>query len=170
MKYFSLIIPSFLLFLVVFCFFKKIKAYDSFAEGAAKALPLVFSIFPYLATILIMTELFSQSGLSDVVVDFISPFTSFLGIPAEITPLVLLKPFSGSGSLTVLNEIYAKYGVDSYVSRCASVVFGSSETIFYVSAVYFAEVKQKKLTKPIIISLVSTFVSIIFACFICRII
>ena len=147
MKYISLVIPITLIALVVYSVVKKIKIYDSFAVGAGKALPLIFSIFPYLVTVFIMTEMFKVSG---------------------ITPLVILKPFSGGGSLAVLSEIFEKYGVDSYISLCASAVYGSSETTFYVSAVYFSKAKEKRLKKPILISLFSTFVSTVFACFICR--
>ncbi|MBQ7642657.1 MAG: spore maturation protein [Clostridia bacterium] len=168
MKYFQLIIPVFLIFLVVYCAVKRVKPYDAFAEGAAKAIPLVKTIFPYLATMLILAEIFEKSGLSEIIVNFISPATNLIGIPSEILPLVMIKPFSGSGSLAVLGGIYEKYGADGYIARCASAVFGSSETIFYISSVYFAKVKEKRLIKPIIISLISTFISTVFACFICR--
>ena len=166
----SLVIPVLLLALFVYASVKKVKIYDEFANGVAKAFPIVLSVFPYVATVLIMTELFSASGLSDLLVKFLSPVFSFLGIPAEISPLVLLKPFSGSGSLTVLNGILAKYGADSYIGRCACAVFGSSETTFYVAAVYYSSSKNKKLTKPIIISLSSTFFATLAACLLCRII
>lgn len=168
MKYVSLVIPIALIALVVYSAIKKIKIYDSFAVGAGKALPLVFSIFPYLVTIFIMTEMFKVSGISDKLISILAPFFSFLGIPPEITPLVILKPFSGGGSLAVLSEIFEKYGVDSYISLCASAVYGSSETTFYISAVYFSKAKEKRLKKPILISLFSTFVSTVFACFICK--
>ena len=92
-----------------------------------------------------------------------------LGIPKELTKLVLIKPFSGSGSLAVLTDIFTKYGVDSYLSRCACVIYGSSETVFYIAAVYFAGAKTKKLAVPIIISLIASFFSCVFACLICKI-
>ena len=146
---------------------KKVRPYDAFTDGVKSAIPFAVSIFPYLASIFIMTELFEASGLSSVVSKFISPVFGLFGIPKELTKLVLIKPFSGSGSLAVLSEIYTAYGVDSYLSRCASVIYGSSETVFYVAAVYFAGAKTKKLTTPIIISLVASFISCAFACFIC---
>ena len=157
-----------LIVLTVYAAVKKVRPYDSFASGAAKALPLIFTVFPYIVAIFIMTELFRQSGASDFIIEKLSPVFAFLGIPKEIAPLAVLKPFSGSGSLALLSDIYAKYGVDGYISRCASAVFGSSETIFYVSAVYFSECKEKKSVRAIVISLVSTFVSTVFACLICR--
>ncbi len=168
MKYLSLIIPVLLVSLIVYATVKKVKPYDSFAVGAGKSLPVIFSVFPYLVAIFIITELFSQSGVSAFLIKILSPVFKFLGIPQEIAPLVILKPFSGSGSLAVLSEVYSTYGVDSYVSKCASAVFGSSETIFYVSAVYYSKSKEKKPTRAIIISLVSTFISTVFACFICK--
>ena len=92
-----------------------------------------------------------------------------LGIPQELTKLVLIKPFSGSGSLAYLNEIIKNYGADSYVARCACVCFGSSETVFYISAVYFAGMKVKNLAMPILCVLVATLVSTVIACLVCRV-
>ncbi len=161
-----------LLFLAVFIFslFKKVKPYEAFTEGAKQAVPFAVSVFPYLVSIFVLTELFEQSGLSDITVKILSPMFRGLGIPTELAKLVLIKPFSGSGSLAVLSELYSVHGVDSYISRCASVIYGSSETVFYVAAVYFAGAKTKKLTTPIIISLIASFASCVFACFICKII
>lgn len=170
MKYIGLILPISFILLFIYATLKKVKVYDAFSIGAKDGLLTVLSILPYLITIFVMTELFSKSGISDKVIDFLSPFFSTLGIPEEITPLIIIKPFSGSGSLAILSDIFQKYGADSYISRCASTIFGSSETVFYVSAVYYSKSKEKRLTKPIIISLVSTFISTIFACFICKLI
>ena len=166
-KYF---IPILFLSIFIVAIIKKVKPYDAFTLGAKSAIPFAVSIFPYLVTIFVLTELFEVSGISNVVSNFLSPFFTILGIPTELTKLVLIKPFSGNGSLAILNEIFTNYGVDSYLSRCASVIYGSSETVFYVAAVYFAGAKTKNLAKPIIISLVASFFSCVFACFICRII
>ena len=116
-----------------------------------------------------MTELFEQSGLSLALNKILSPVWQLLGIPVELGELILIKPFSGSGSLAVLSEVYATHGADSNIARCASVIFGSSETVFYVSAVYFAGCKNKNLLLPIIISLVASLLSAILACLICSI-
>ncbi|MBQ7374190.1 MAG: hypothetical protein IJW64_06520 [Clostridia bacterium] len=168
MNYISYILPILFISIIINAWIKKVKIYDGFAKGALKGFQTVTSVLPYLAVVFIMTELFSVSGVSKAVISFLTPFFKFLGIPVEIAPLVILKPFSGSGSLAILTDLFSKFGVDSYISRCACAVFGSSETTFYVSAVYFSKVKEKRLTRPIIISLVSTFLSTVFACFICR--
>ena len=165
-KYF---IPILFLVIFVFAIVKKVKPYDAFTLGAKSAIPFAVSIFPYLASIFVLTELFEVSGLSNAISNILAPFFNILGIPNQLTKLVLIKPFSGSGALAILTEIYSTYGVDSYLSRCASVIYGSSETVFYVAAVYFAGAKTKNLTAPIIISLIASFFSCVFACFICLI-
>lgn len=170
MKLVSLIIPAIFIALFVYSSIKKVKVYDAFCIGVKKSLKTVYTVFPYIATVIMMTELFSASGLSDKLSQNLSPVFKLIGIPEEITPLVLIKPFSGSGSLSVLSELLAEYGADSYIGRCASVVFGSSETVFYVSAVYYSEAKIKKTMKPIIISLTSSLIATVIACLLCRII
>lgn len=164
----SYLLPVIIIAIILHAFIKKVKIYDSFIIGAQQGLKTVACVLPYLVTVFIMTELFAVSGLSNFIIKSLSPALNFLGIPSQIAPLVILKPFSGSGSLAILTELFSAYGVDSYICRCACAVFGSSETIFYVSAIYFSKTKEKRLIKPIIISLVSTFLSTIFACFLCK--
>ena len=165
-KYF---IPALFIIILVFALIKKVKPYEAFTLGAKSAVPFATSVFPYLVSIFVLTELFEASGLSTALCSVLSPLFNLFGIPKELTKLVLIKPFSGNGALALLTEIFNTYGVDSYLSRCASVIYGSSETVFYVAAVYFAGAKTKNLTAPIIISLVASFFSCVFACFICHI-
>lgn len=169
MQIVSLIIP--LLFIAVFLFaaIKKVKIYDVFIRGAKGAVPLVVNIFPYLAAIFMLTELFERSGLSSLLCDFLSPAFSFLGIPSQLTKLVLIKPFSGSGATALLTEILENNPPDGYIARCAAVCYGSSETIFYIGAVYFSGVKRVKLTAAVVISLVSSFCGVIVSCLLCRV-
>lgn len=166
MQYF---IPLFIIIVFAFAFIKKVKPYDTFTDGVKSAVPFAVNIFPYLVSIFVLTEIFEVSGLSEMFSRFLSPVFGFLGIPTELTKLVLIKPFSGSGSLATLSEIFNSYGADSYIARCACVIYGSSETVFYVASVYFANAKTKKLFKPIVISLVASFCSCVFACLICRV-
>ncbi len=163
------LIPILFIFIFIFSFIKKVKPYETFTNGVKNAIPFAFSLFPYLVSIFVLTELFEASGVSNFISNLLSPVFNFLGIPKELTKLVLIKPFSGNGALATLTDIYKNYGVDSYISRCASVIYGSSETVFYIAAVYFAGAKTKKLLTPIIISLIASFASCIFACFICKI-
>lgn len=163
------IIPVILIFPFLVSAVKRKNAYEDFVSGVQAALKTVFSIFPYVTAVFIMTELFEKSGLNGALIDLSGHFFKIFGIDEALIPLILIKPFSGSASLSVLSEITKNYGVDSYISRCAATIYGSSETIFYVSAVYFSECKSKPPMLAIIISLVANFVSIVFACFIVRI-
>lgn len=168
MKYAALIIPLLFAALFVYALIRKVRLYDCFTEGVKGAIPLVISLFPYLVSVLILSELFEQSGLSARLTQGLAPVFRFLGIPPEIGKLVLLKPFSGSGSTALLSEILSAYGADSYIARCACVAYGSSETVFFISAVYFAG-SRKNLTKPVLIALFSNFASLILGCLFCRI-
>ena len=167
MKWLALVIPALFLAVFLYALFKKVKLYDSFAEGVKDAVPLVLSLFPYLAAILMLSELFERSGLSALVTGWLSPAFSLFGIPPEIGKLVLMKPFSGSGSTALLSEILHTYGADSYIGRCACCAYGSSETVFYISAVYFAGAKKKMFT-PIAVSLAAGSLGVVCACFLCR--
>ena len=168
MKYVALIIPALFFALFLYALLKKVRLYDCFTEGVKEAVPLLLSIFPYLAAMLMLSELFERSGLSAALTQALSPAFSALGIPPEISKLVLLKPFSGSGSTALLSEIISAYGADSYIARCAAVAYGSSETVFYISAVYFAGSK-KNLAKPVVIALISNFIGVILGCLLCKV-
>ncbi len=168
MTWVAFLIPALFLALFLFALFKKVKLYDCFTEGIKEALPLAASLFPYLAAILMLSALFEQSGLSQRITAFLTPAFRVLGIPAEISPLVLIKPFSGSGSTALLSEIFSSYGADSYIGRCASVAYGSSETVFYISAVYFAGLKKKHLLRPTAIALFANFLGVVLGCLFCR--
>ena len=166
----NFIIPIIFIFIFIFCKYKKINTYDTFVSGAKKAIPLVIDIFPYIASIIIATTLLRLSGITNFIANFFSPLFSLVGIPKELTPLILLRPFTGSGSLALLKEIFVTYGVDSYISRCACVIMGCSETIFYVTSVYLSKTKIKKLLYAIPVALICSIAGSILACLLCKII
>ncbi len=168
MSFVSYIVPVLLLVLLLYAIFKKVDVYSAFIEGGKKAINLTLSIFPCIVAIFLMLELFSISGIENFVVNFVSPFFEFFGVPKEVIKLILLKPFSGSGSLSELNNIFVKYGCDSKISLIASSIYGSSETIFYISAIYFVNCKNKKATKGLIISLVACLISTFLGTLFCR--
>ena len=143
---------------------KRVNVYAGFSEGVEGALKFTLSLLPCLAAMFIMCELFEASGLSGALVKALAPAFEFMGVPPELTKLILIKPLSGSGSLAYLTKILQEYGADSYIARCACVCYGSSETVFYVSAVYFAGLKTKGLLRPIIICLAASLISTVCAC------
>ena len=163
------VLPLIVILSVIWGAVQRVKVYDCFVEGAKTSLQLTLSIFPYLFAMFMLIALMRQSGFSTWLSTFLAPAFRLVGIPKELIELVLLRPFSGSGSLALLTQIYQQYGVDSYVSRCASVMMGSTETVFYVSAVYFANTKVKNTGWAVPIALFCTFVGCIFTCLLCKV-
>lgn len=118
---------------------------------------------------MLAVSIFRVSGLSQLCTQILSPLFKLLGIPNEISELVLLRPFTGSGSIALLKDVFATYGPDSYASRCACCILGSSETVFYVATVYFSKTSIKKLSYALPIALVATIISSIVSCLLCRV-
>lgn len=166
----SYIIPIIFISLFCYCHFKKVNTYDTFIKGAKKSIPLVMDIFPYIATIMIAVALLRASGITLLLAKLFSPIFNLLGIPTELVELVLLRPFTGSGSYALLNDVLLQYGADSYISRCACVILGCSETIFYVTTVYTSKTNIKKLLYAIPIALICAVVGSVVACLICKVI
>ncbi len=163
------IIPVFILFVLSYSVIKKINAYDCFVTGARSAVDLCINTFPYLVAIFSVVELLSLSGISAMLTTLTAPFFKFLGIPSELIEFLILRPFTGSGSIAMLSNLFATYGPDSYIAKCACVIMSCSETTFYVVAVYFSTSKIKKLRYIIPVCLLSAFIGAILACGICRI-
>lgn len=162
------VLPVLVIVLLFVCSIKKVKVYDCFLDGAKDSLSLIKTIFPYIATIFIGVELFSASGLSARLANLLATPLSYLGIPKEITELILLVPLSGNGTIALLEKIITECGVDSYPARCAACIAGGTETVFYISAVYFSSSKIKKLRYAIPVSLFCTLLGTIVACLLCR--
>lgn len=162
------IIPIFIALVLLFSLLKKINAYDCFVSGARQAVDLCINTFPYLVAIFAIVELLSISGLSSIISGFMSPIFNFFGIPSELTEFLILRPFTGSGSIGMLSNLFSLHGPDSYISKCACIIMSCSETTFYVIAVYFSTTKIKKLKYTIPVCLLSAFISSILACCICK--
>lgn len=163
------ILPAIFLLLIVICVFKRVKVYDCFLEGTKDSLSLIKDIFPYIATVFVCIELFKASGLSATISSFLATPLRYLGIPPEIAELILLVPLSGNGTIALLQNIITEYGVDSYVARCAAVISGATETIFYISAVYFSGCKVRKLRYAIPVAIFCTLLGAVVACALCRV-
>lgn len=164
----SLLLPFVFIAAFVCAFVKKVNAYGSFIQGAKEAVPLTVSLFPFVAAVIIAVELMRASGLYNVFNFVFSPLLKLLGIPEELSQLALLRPFSGSGSLALLNDVFTAHGPDSYVGRCASVMFGSTETVFYIATVYFSGTKVRRLGGALVIALACCVLSAALACLLCK--
>ncbi len=139
--------------------------YGAFLRGAEKGMQSALSLLPALCGMLLMLALVNASGLSYLLARLASPLTGLFRLPEEVAPLLFLRPLTGSGSLAALESIYETCGVDSRAGRIASVLMGSSETIFYTLTVYLGAAGVKKLPHVIPVSLGAYLVSAAFCGF-----
>jgi spore maturation protein B len=137
-------VPFIFAFVLIFALIKKVDIFSEFIEGVKEGVKTISEVFPALFTLVLSVGLFRASGGAALLSRAISPLTGLLGLPEEVVPLMLLRPFSGSGATAVYEGILTDVGPDSFAGRVASVMLGSSETTFYVIAVYFAATKVKK--------------------------
>ena len=162
------ILPSLIIILLLYSFIKKNNTYNSFVVGAKSSFDLILTSFPYIATIFIALEIFEVSGLSYMFADFVAPVFEFVGIPKELSQLVILKNFTGCGSLAVLENMFTTSGVDSYLARAGCCIAGCSEAIFYVVAVYFGKTKVTKFRYAIVVGILANLIGAIASCVICK--
>ena len=144
MGFTDFIIPAVIAAVFVLALIKKVDIFTVFCEGAADGMRTCADILPALVILLVSIGMFEASGAVEALTKLLEPLCSAVGFPAECMPMVLLRPFSGSGAIAVYNEIASANGVDSFAGRVASVLLGSSETTFYTVAVYFSAVKVKR--------------------------
>ena len=160
-----LIIPIFILFTVLYGFFKKVRVYDSFVSGAKDGITVVIKIFPYLLAIFIAVKSFQGSGAFDFLKELPDRYGSFafLNVPIEVISISIIKPLSGSASTAIFTDIVKNTGPDSPATRISAVIMGSAETTFYILAVYLGAVGIKKTKYLIPVCVISDIASIIIS-------
>jgi spore maturation protein B len=161
-------IPVFLLLIPVYGALKRIKVYESFVEGAKGGFQMAIRIIPYLVAILVAVGMLRGAGAIDLLARWLDPVFGRIGFPAEILPLAIMRPLSGSGSLGIVTELIKAHGPDSFIARLAASAYGSTETTFYVLAVYFGAVGIKKSRHAVISGLTADVVSLVTAIVVCR--
>lgn len=148
---------------------KRAPVYDYFIEGAKDGIGTAVEILPFIIAIFIGIESLVSSGAMEFLQDILSPLLNLLGIPKELTSLILLRPVSGSGSLVLVERIVSTYGADSYLGRTASVMAGTCETVFYVLAVYFGVTAVKKLRHAMLAGIIGYIVGVVASVWVCQI-
>ncbi len=138
------ILPALIAGLVLFGWARGVKVYESLVEGAKEGFQVAVRIIPYLVAILVAIGMFRASGGLELLAQVIGPFTNLIGMPAEALPVALVRPLSGTGALGVMTEIMNAHGPDSFTGYMVSTFYGSTETTFYVLAVYFGSISIKK--------------------------
>lgn len=146
----------------------KKTSFDRFLDGTKDGIRTCIDLLPTLIVLMVSVSMLSASGLVDFVASLISPVCEKIGIPAEILPLIIMRPISGSASNAIITELFETYGPDSFAGNAASVLLGSSDTILYVAAVYFAAVGVKKTRHALPAAFAAMFFCIFFSSLICR--
>lgn len=150
----SLIAPGIMAATAIYALMRGVDVFSALTDGAKDGLSMMAGLFPSLVALLTAVYMLRACGILEALTSILSPLLQVLGIPAETAPLMLLRPFSGSGALAVASEIMTEYGADSLIGRTAAVMIGSTETTFYVIAVYFgaAGIKRSRQTVPAALS------------------
>ena len=148
-------IPMIIFIIVGYAFFvKKVRVYEVFCEGAKEGFTTAIRIIPFLVAMLVAIGIFRSSGCIDIMMKVLDPIFSMIGMPGEVLPMAIMRPLSGGGATGIMNDLMLTYGPDSLIGRIASTMMGSTETTFYVLAVYFGAVSIRT-TRPYIVDISS---------------
>jgi len=154
----DLVVPAVLLLMLISGVFRRKPVYDAFLRGAKRGLDTAVTILPCLVAMLVAVAVLEASGAMGALLSALSPALRALGIPEGSLPVMLMRPFSGSASLALLEKTFVAYGPDSPDARAAAIMMGSSETIFYTASLYLAAANVKKARHAIPAALVAWFV------------
>jgi len=148
-------VPAFLLLIPVYAFFRRVRLYEAFIRGAEEGVGMAVRIMPYLLAMMMAVSIFRHGGAMGMLSRVLGPVFGAIGIPVELVPLALMRPFSGGGALGVTAEIIGAYGPDSLIGRMASTMQGSTDTTFFVLAVYFGSVGVKQYRYSLAVGLMA---------------
>jgi spore maturation protein B len=163
-------IPLLVVLVVLLGMVKKVKVYEAFVEGAKEGFNVGVRIIPYLVAMLVAIGIFRASGAMAILATIVSPITKLIGMPPEALPMAIIRPLSGSGALGVLSDIIKTHGPGSLVGRMASVMMGSSETTFYVLAVYFGAVGITRPRQAVLGGIIVDIAAVVFSVLVTRLI
>jgi spore maturation protein SpmA len=163
-----LAIPFLLSFFPIYAATRRIKVYEEFVEGAKEGFGVILKIIPFLVTMLVGIGMFKGAGGIDLLTRLLTPILTPLRFPPDLLPLALMRPLSGSATLALLTDIIHRLGPDNIVSLMAATIYGSTETTFYVAAVYFGSVNIKQTRHAIPAGLLGDLAGVVASVIVCR--
>lgn len=149
------LLPVLIALMLMYGVAKRVAVYDAMITGAKEGFQVAVRIIPFLVAIIVAAGMFRASGLLDLIVRAVGPLTNLVGFPGEALPMAILRPLSGSGAYAVMAEIMQANGPDSYVGNLVSTLQGSTETTFYVLAVYFGAVGISRVRHAVATGLIA---------------
>ena len=162
------VIPVIIIGFPLYGLYRRVPVYEEFVTGAKDGFQVAVNIIPYLVAILFAVAMFRASGAMDFLVEGLRPILAPLGIPPEVLPMAITRPLTGSGSAGIMLDLINRYGADSLIVKTAATMFGSTETTFYVVAVYFGAVNIKKTRHAIPAGLSADIAAMILAVYVVR--
>ncbi len=163
----TFVLPALIVGIPLYGLFKRVPVYERFVDGAKEGFSLAVTIIPYLVAILFAIGMFRASGALDFLVTALTPVLGLIGVPAEVLPMAIVRPLTGSGSAAIVADFATQYGTDNILTRIVATMFGSTETTFYVIAVYFGAVGIKKTRHALPAGLIADGAAMLFAVWIC---
>lgn len=143
--------------------YKNVNIYETLTDGAKEGMYTWIAIVPHLVIMMAAVAVFRASGAAAELASWMAPFLSLFGIPADVVPLALIRPISGSATLAMLDQLMQEHGADSYIAKLAAIMQGSTDTTLYVLAVYFGAAGIKKTGDALKIGLLADAAAFFFA-------
>lgn len=160
------VLPALIVGFPIYGLIKKVPVYEEFVEGAKDGFEVAITIIPYLVAILFAIGMFRASGAMEFLIDGIRPVLGFIGVPPEVLPMMIFRPLTGSGSAGIVLDMIQEFGEDSILVKMAATMFGSTETTFYVIAVYFGAVNVKRTRHAVPAGLIADFTALLLAVYV----
>lgn len=161
-------IPFMIVGIIVYGLSKRVKVYEAFIDGAKDGFATAVRIIPSFVAMLVAIGVFRESGAMDLLINLFKPIIEVFNIPGEIVPMMIMRPLSGSGSQGLMSEIITNHGADSFLGKMSAIMMGSSETTFYVLAVYFGSIGIRKQRHALSTGLMADFAGFIAAIYIAK--
>ncbi len=163
-------LPVIILTILTAGLFKRVPLYETFTDGAKDGFKVAVGIIPYLVAIIVAISMFRASGIIEMIENSFAPLLAHFHVPADTIPLMIVRSLSGSAALGVFSDIANNFGPDDYATKLSAVMVGSSETTFYVLAVYFGSVGISKLRYAMLTGLLADFIGIVAAVSVCNLV
>ena len=157
------ILPLMLIIILTIAMFKKVPVYEAFTDGAKDGFRVAIDIIPYLVAIIVAVSMFRASGIIDYIGHLLNGVLSIFKVPVDVLPVMIVRSLSGSAALGIFSDIANHFGPDSYATKLSAIIVGSSETTFYVLAVYFGSVGISKVRYAMIVGIFADIIGIVAA-------
>jgi spore maturation protein B len=163
-------VPLLLSFFPLYAALRRVKVYEEFVEGAKEGFQVALRIIPFLVAILVAVGMFRSAGGIDLLTRWLSPVLQAIHFPPELLPMVLMRPLSGSGTTGLFTDLVKNLGPDHLITRMGGTIFGSTETTFYVIAVYFGAVSVRRTRHAVAAGLLADLAGVVASIGICRLV